>query len=126
MATSVLSGASRPQALLPTLLLLRRELYNTNLLSSGVLRAPVASFASAPVPPPCVTALRAELNAKVVGHADAKDCLLLGLVAREHVYLQGEPGEWQAGSPHAVPHRLHFLATCSEKGIELTLRLLMA
>ena len=37
-------------------------------------------------------ALRTFLDLRVVGHEDTKECLLLGLVAREHVFIQGEPG----------------------------------
>jgi MoxR-like ATPase len=36
--------------------------------------------------------LRELLDRHVVGHADVKDALLLGLVSREHVYLEGPPG----------------------------------
>jgi MoxR-like ATPase len=36
--------------------------------------------------------LRELLDRHVVGHADAKHALLLGLVCREHVYLEGPPG----------------------------------
>lgn len=37
-------------------------------------------------------ALRAELDRHVVGHDDAKQALLLALVCREHLYLEGPPG----------------------------------
>jgi MoxR-like ATPase len=37
-------------------------------------------------------ALRELLDRHVVAHGDAKHALLLGLVAREHVYLEGPPG----------------------------------
>jgi MoxR-like ATPase len=37
-------------------------------------------------------ALRELLDRHVVGHADAKHALLLGLVCREHLYLEGPPG----------------------------------
>lgn len=36
--------------------------------------------------------LRALLDARVVGHDDAKDALLLALACREHLYLEGPPG----------------------------------
>lgn len=42
--------------------------------------------------PSGVLALRTFLDSRVVGHEDTKECLLLGLVAREHVFIQGEPG----------------------------------
>ena len=32
------------------------------------------------------------LDERVVGHDDAKRALLLGLVCREHIYLEGPPG----------------------------------
>lgn len=37
-------------------------------------------------------ALRDLLDQHVVGHEEAKDALLLGLVCREHIYLEGPPG----------------------------------
>ena len=36
--------------------------------------------------------IRRNLDALVVGHEAAKEALLLGLIAREHVYLEGVPG----------------------------------
>ena len=39
-----------------------------------------------------VTALRRILDQHIVGHDDTKECIILGLVACEHVFLQGEPG----------------------------------
>jgi MoxR-like ATPase len=36
--------------------------------------------------------LRALLDRHVVGHDEAKDALLLGMLCREHVYLEGPPG----------------------------------
>ena len=36
--------------------------------------------------------LRHTLDASVVGHKDVKTALLLGLLAREHVYIEGPPG----------------------------------
>jgi MoxR-like ATPase len=36
--------------------------------------------------------LRALLDRHVIGHEEAKDALLLGLVCREHIYLEGPPG----------------------------------
>ncbi len=36
--------------------------------------------------------LRELLDARIVGHDDVKRALLLGLVCREHVYLEGPPG----------------------------------
>ena len=39
-----------------------------------------------------LAALRALLDLHVVGHEEAKEALLLGLVCREHVYLEGPPG----------------------------------
>lgn len=39
-----------------------------------------------------LAALREELDRHVVGHDEAKDVLLLALVCREHVYLEGPPG----------------------------------
>jgi MoxR-like ATPase len=37
-------------------------------------------------------ALREQLDRHVVGHDDAKHALLLGVLCREHVYLEGPPG----------------------------------
>ncbi len=42
--------------------------------------------------PRAARALRAALDMRVVGHDDAKQGLLLALVAREHAYLEGPPG----------------------------------
>jgi MoxR-like ATPase len=39
-----------------------------------------------------LTQLRAELEACAVGQSAAKHALLLGLIARQHVYLEGPPG----------------------------------
>ncbi len=39
-----------------------------------------------------LSALSALLDRHVVGHRDVKDALMLGLVSREHVYLEGPPG----------------------------------
>ena len=39
-----------------------------------------------------LAALRTQLDRHVVGHAEAKEALLLGLVCREHIYLEGPPG----------------------------------
>jgi len=36
--------------------------------------------------------LRSLLDQRIVGHDDVKDALLLGLVCREHIYLEGPPG----------------------------------
>ena len=36
--------------------------------------------------------LRRLLDERIVGHDDEKEALLLGLVCREHIYLQGPPG----------------------------------
>ena len=36
--------------------------------------------------------LRATLDRQVIGHDDSKDALLLALVCREHVYMEGPPG----------------------------------
>jgi len=36
--------------------------------------------------------LRAEMDELVVGHTDVKTALLLGIIAREHIYIQGPPG----------------------------------
>ena len=41
---------------------------------------------------PDLARLRALLDRHVVGHAEAKDALLLALVCREHIYLEGPPG----------------------------------
>ncbi len=37
-------------------------------------------------------AVARELDARVVGHEDAKQALLLALLCREHIYLEGPPG----------------------------------
>ena len=39
-----------------------------------------------------VSALRQILDKHIVGHQDTKECILLGLAANEHVFVQGEPG----------------------------------
>ena len=52
-------------------------------------------MSAAPAPPPALAplaALRAVLDRHVVGHDDVKDALLLALLTREHVYLEGPPG----------------------------------
>jgi MoxR-like ATPase len=36
--------------------------------------------------------LRAELDRYVIGHDNLKDALILGLIAREHIYIEGPPG----------------------------------
>jgi MoxR-like ATPase len=36
--------------------------------------------------------IRREMDDYVVGHDDVKEAILLGLVAREHIYLEGPPG----------------------------------
>ena len=57
---------------------------------------------SSPPPPPAagcraataasLAKLRAELDANVVGQDEVKRAILLGLLAREHVYIEGPPG----------------------------------
>jgi hypothetical protein len=39
-----------------------------------------------------LTQIRAEMDKHVIGHDDVKEALLLGLIAREHIYLEGTPG----------------------------------
>eukprot|EP00937_MAST-01D_sp_MAST-1D-sp2_P001480 g1480.t1 len=41
---------------------------------------------------PGLTELRSAMDAAVVGHADVKHATVLGLLSREHVYLEGPPG----------------------------------
>src|SRR3989442_15318823 len=36
--------------------------------------------------------LRSEMDKYVVGHDDVKDAVMLGLIAREHIYLEAPPG----------------------------------
>jgi len=36
--------------------------------------------------------LRGEMDKYVVGHDDVKEAVMLGLIAREHIYLEGPPG----------------------------------
>jgi MoxR-like ATPase len=36
--------------------------------------------------------IRSQMDNYVVGHDDVKEALLLGLIAREHIYLEGPPG----------------------------------
>ena len=36
--------------------------------------------------------IRAEMDQYVVGHDDVKEGILLGVIAREHIYLEGPPG----------------------------------
>ena len=42
--------------------------------------------------PPAARTLREALDQAVVGHAHVKEAILLALVAREHVYIEGPPG----------------------------------
>ena len=37
-------------------------------------------------------ALKEEMDKYVVGHEDVKMSLLLGIIAREHIYVEGPPG----------------------------------
>ena len=41
---------------------------------------------------PALQNIRASMDAHVIGHEPVKEALLLGLVAREHIYVLGEPG----------------------------------
>ena len=43
-------------------------------------------------PPRIVTDLRNRLDAAVIGQVPLKDCLVLALIAKEHVYVEGPPG----------------------------------
>ncbi|MBT3475409.1 MoxR family ATPase [bacterium] len=36
--------------------------------------------------------LRTEMDELVIGHSDVKTALLLGIISREHIYIQGPPG----------------------------------
>ena len=36
--------------------------------------------------------IRSEMDKHVVGHDDVKEAILLGVIAREHIYLEGPPG----------------------------------
>ncbi|MGE3536094.1 MAG: AAA family ATPase [Candidatus Tectimicrobiota bacterium] len=36
--------------------------------------------------------IRSEMDRHVVGHDDVKEAVMLGLIAREHIYLEGPPG----------------------------------
>ena len=36
--------------------------------------------------------IRSHMDSYVVGHDDVKEALMLGLIAREHIYLEGPPG----------------------------------
>ena len=36
--------------------------------------------------------VRRQMDRYVVGHNDVKEALMLGLIAREHIYLEGPPG----------------------------------
>lgn len=47
---------------------------------------------SASIPDLGLLKLRTALDRQIVGHSDTKDAVLLGLVAREHVYIEGPPG----------------------------------
>ncbi|CAB9513240.1 ATPase RavA [Seminavis robusta] len=38
------------------------------------------------------SSLRTLLDRRIVGHENTKECILLGLAASEHVFVQGEPG----------------------------------
>jgi len=40
----------------------------------------------------CARVLSSALDAAVIGQEDVKEALVLGLVAREHVYVEGPPG----------------------------------
>ena len=37
-------------------------------------------------------ALKEEMDNLVIGHEDVKMSLLLGIISREHVYIEGPPG----------------------------------
>lgn len=41
---------------------------------------------------PVAAAIRARLDSAIVGHAELKHGVMLGLLAREHVYIEGPPG----------------------------------
>ncbi|MBM3225191.1 MAG: MoxR family ATPase, partial [Candidatus Tectomicrobia bacterium] len=41
---------------------------------------------------PGLQQIRGEMDRYVVGHDDVKEAVMLGLVAREHIYLEGPPG----------------------------------
>src|SRR4029453_3561492 len=36
--------------------------------------------------------IRGEMDRYVVGHDDVKEAVMLGLIAQEHIYLEGPPG----------------------------------
>ena len=36
--------------------------------------------------------IRGAMDRYVVGHDDVKEAIMLGLIAREHIYLEGPPG----------------------------------
>ena len=57
-------------------------------LSPSVLDRQLADH----IQPLSVLELRSALDDRIVGHSDAKEALLLALVAREHLYLEGPPG----------------------------------
>ena len=70
-----------------------------------------------------VAALRAALDGALVGQDDAKVGLLLGLLAREHVYLEGPPGCGksqlaeafaQAVGAHSAAIQFHRDTRCSD------------
>ena len=47
---------------------------------------------SSPTPSSVLRCLREELDSRVVGQAEVKQAILLGLLAKEHVYVEGPPG----------------------------------
>ncbi len=49
-------------------------------------------------------ALLAQLDAQVVGHDEAKRALLLALLCREHIYLEGPPGAAKTRMAELVAH----------------------
>ena len=70
-----------------------RQKFTTRLSSSTT-----TSIASA------VSALRTLLDQRIVGHQDTKDCILLGLAAKEHVFIQGEPGTAKTYAAELASH----------------------
>lgn len=63
------------------------------LLTSAHAHGRLVSSDAPPLPPSSVLRrLKEELDSRVVGQSEVKQAILLGLVAKEHVYVEGPPG----------------------------------
>ena len=83
-----LSRLSRPvlQARLSRPVLQARMSHASSAYSPAVLQRQVDELQDG------LVALRGAMDARVVGHDDIKHAVLLGLLSKEHVYIEGPPG----------------------------------